>query len=133
MAWGVERRSEKEILYLMTSVPKAIWRRCQVNDVRIWSTDFEGHRRRKTEFLGEKSVPMPLFLPQISRGLAWHRTRGPPVAGIKRKTSSTAPALFHIDEGDSRILRNVLYYLLLVGWDEDDLVAERIVVGTIPI
>ena len=57
---------------------------------------------------------------------------GAPVAGIKRKTSSASPGLFHIDEGGSRTLRNVLYYSLFVGLDEADFVAERIVVGTIP-
>ena len=35
---------------------------------------------------------------------------GAHVAGIKRKTSSAAPALFHIEEGVSRILRNVFYF-----------------------
>jgi hypothetical protein len=58
---------------------------------------------------------------------------GTPVAGIKRKTSSAAPALLHIDEGGSRIIRNLLYYSLFVGLDEDDRKAERTAVGTIPI
>jgi hypothetical protein len=30
---------------------------------------------RKTEVLGEKPVPVPLCLPQISHGLAWNRTQ----------------------------------------------------------
>ena len=58
---------------------------------------------------------------------------GAHVARIKRKTSSAAPALFYIEEGGSRILRNVSYYSLFVGWDEADRVAEWIVVGTIPV
>jgi len=49
---------------------------------------------------------------------------GPPWPESSKKTASVAPALFHIDEGGSKILRNVLYYSLFVGWDVDDFVAD---------
>jgi hypothetical protein len=37
-----------------------------------WGNDTD---RGKTEVLGEKPIPVPLRLPQISHGLAWYRAR----------------------------------------------------------
>jgi len=113
----------------MSSLPRAIWRRCQVNDVIIRSTVWRPPTSENR--ISQRKIRPNAIL--STTNITWTGLRsnsGAPVAGIKQKTSSDAPGLFHIEEGGIRILRNVLYYSLFVGWDEADRVAEWIVVCT---